>query len=146
MSRSKIRNANAALSRGQMVRTDNSFNLNYRELPFDPDVIGSCCSTGGSAGPDKCFCESGISQLVLVVRKTARLSPVLPVKMMEDMYGVAQVPHREHVVTHAQILPVSLVTVEKPLRKNCRQSGQLFTANVTCAADCGDLPNTWSML
>jgi hypothetical protein len=55
--------------------------------------------------------------LVLVARKTARLLGVLPVKRMEDMYGVAQVPHREHVVTHAQILPVSLVTVEKPLRK-----------------------------
>jgi len=55
--------------------------------------------------------------LVLVARKTAHLSPVLPVKRMEDMYGVAQVPHREHVVTHAQIHPVTLETVEKPLRK-----------------------------
>tara|TARA_R100001509_G_scaffold164239_1_gene141120 strand:- start:477 stop:827 length:351 start_codon:yes stop_codon:yes gene_type:complete len=55
--------------------------------------------------------------LVLVARKTARLLPVESVKRTVDMYGVAQVPRREHVVTHAQILPVTLVTVEKPLRK-----------------------------
>ena len=140
MSRSKIRNANAALSRGQMVRTDNSFNLNYRELPFDPDVIGSCCSTDGSAGPDKCFCESGISAGACCEKNGSFIAGGI---CQEDggyvwcctgsTQGTCCDPCPDS--------PGNFGNCRETTEENCRQSGQLFTAGVTCGqADCGDCP------
>jgi hypothetical protein len=54
MARSKLRKTNSALSRGQMVRTENRFVLSLEEDLYDPDEPGACCTE--NAEGEKCSC------------------------------------------------------------------------------------------
>ena len=55
----RIRKAFGALSRGQLIRLDNSVPIEYREPVFDPDTIGICCTDGGA--DSGCDCQDGVT-------------------------------------------------------------------------------------
>lgn len=55
----KIRKAFGALSRGQLIRLDNSVPIEFREPKFDPDTIGVCCTDGGT--DSGCDCQDSVT-------------------------------------------------------------------------------------
>ena len=59
--RQKFRKAVAALSRGQLLRIDQTIAFDFVEPDYDPDVIGACCTTGGAEDGTFCNCESNVT-------------------------------------------------------------------------------------
>ena len=143
MARSKIRNANAALSRGQLIRMDNSFNLKYTELPFDPDIIGACCSTGPDPGATgKCFCESGISAGACC-EKNGNFIAGATCQENGGLIFCCTGSTQGTCCDECPDLPGTYGNCRETTEENCRGVDQLFTANVGCEdSGCGDCPTT----
>lgn len=58
--RQKIRKAVAALSRGQLLRVDQTVAFDVNEPPYLPDVRGACCTTGGAEDGTFCQCSDNV--------------------------------------------------------------------------------------
>ena len=58
--RQKIRKAVAALSRGQLLRVDQTVAFDVNEPPYLPDALGACCTTGGAEDGTFCQCSDNV--------------------------------------------------------------------------------------
>jgi|TARA_A100001515_G_C4587858_1_gene215132 hypothetical protein len=58
--RQKIRKAVAALSRGQLLRVDQTVAFDVNEPPYLPDALGACCTTGGAQDGTFCQCSDNV--------------------------------------------------------------------------------------